>query len=846
MRQNLVFGLTVVMCWALSGCVPPQDLPVEDDTTFLAMDVTKFGGPQSLPVLGNSVTAEANVVVLPEELVQSAPEEITLTLSSPEIDPGLDAGRSNPLSKDGAFHATITFHLAAPGEDACSSPLTVGPYEMSLSNGKVTIEKSAISLPAEAADLVRSGRFEICAQTSADFDGALSVSQLIIEFGRLHPGDTRVEICHVPPGNPNVRHTIIIASSALNAHLAKGSYLGPCLDVVTPLQLTSLCSNDPAAQRRWRVRNPNSSGVDVSWEVYGTSQAGTLVAPPGDSEFLTETVAGANTTVIRWTDHNGIARSTVKASGGAQCVLDSDGDGVTDDQDACPDTPASEPVDAAGCSCSQRDSDQDGINDCDDACPDTPTGAVVGAHGCPLPAPPGDADEDGVTDDVDACPDTPPGEWVDADGCGCSQLDEDADGVNDCDDFCPGTPAGAPVDAWGCVVMIADAGQDVVLAEVGPVMLQGSASWGTPPYTYTWSAPGWSGSSMQNPTVMPAQTTTYTLTVADWSFPPRIATDTVTITITPPQELRYAITNLGSLSSRSSYAAGMNDAGQVVGYYHDDSWRMRAFLFSDGTMIDLGTLGGLQADARDINNRGEVVGQAQTADGHWHAFIWDADAGMRDLGTLGGNTSEAYAINESGQVVGFSDSPDGMHAFVYADGVMTQVPGTPSYAQSGAFDINDSGHMAGILLMNGGVAVAFKYDTQIATLGWPMLTASEAWLINNQGLITGHSWGSGQYRSFLYVDGLVVDLGVLDGFERTYAWGLSESGQVVGSATNTLQGLSHAFIYTGGKLINLNTLLAPGHTWEYLTSANAINSSGQIAGNGRINGQIRAFLLTPN
>ena len=62
---------------------------------------------------------------------------------------------------------------------------------------------------------------------------------------------------------------------------------------------------------------------------------------------------------------------------------------------------------------------------------------------------------------------------------------------------------------------------------------------------------------------------------------------------------------------------------------------------------------------------------------------------------------------------------------------------------------------------------------------------------------------------------------------------------------NSEGNLSHAFVYTGGSLADLNDLLAPGHGWEYLTSADAINDNGQIVGYGRIGGQFRAFLMTP-
>nr|WP_111656736.1 Ig-like domain-containing protein [Isoalcanivorax indicus] len=88
---------------------------------------------------------------------------------------------------------------------------------------------------------------------------------------------------------------------------------------------------------------------------------------------------------------------------------DSDGDGVMDELDQCPDTPAGVQVDEVGC---PIDSDGDGVPDYLDQCPNTPRGVKVDDTGCPL-----DSDGDGVPDYRDACPGTPPGAVVDEQGC---------------------------------------------------------------------------------------------------------------------------------------------------------------------------------------------------------------------------------------------------------------------------------------------------------------------------------------------------------------------------------------------------------------------------------------------
>lgn len=121
--------------------------------------------------------------------------------------------------------------------------------------------------------------------------------------------------------------------------------------------------------------------------------------------------------------------------------VDSDGDGVEDSSDNCPNTPAGARVDAWGC---ELDSDGDGVKDSMDKCPGTPRGVAVDANGCP-----NDSDGDGVSDDMDNCPGTPAGEPVDANGC---ELDDDNDGVINRLDECPGTPEGTPVDKRGCKI----------------------------------------------------------------------------------------------------------------------------------------------------------------------------------------------------------------------------------------------------------------------------------------------------------------------------------------------------------------------------------------------------------
>ena len=99
------------------------------------------------------------------------------------------------------------------------------------------------------------------------------------------------------------------------------------------------------------------------------------------------------------------------------------------------------------------DTDGDGVGDPFDNCPNTPAGDEVDANGCTIVAI-GDSDNDGVLDDVDLCPNTAPGTDVDTDGCALTPIDDaDNDGVADEFDQCPATPANSLVNAVGCPIV---------------------------------------------------------------------------------------------------------------------------------------------------------------------------------------------------------------------------------------------------------------------------------------------------------------------------------------------------------------------------------------------------------
>jgi hypothetical protein len=156
------------------------------------------------------------------------------------------------------------------------------------------------------------------------------------------------------------------------------------------------------------------------------------------------------------------------------CPLDSDGDAVPDGLDKCPDTMKAAVVDANGC---PADADKDGIFDGLDRCPGTPQGAIVDPVDSPTAGCPHDADNDGTFDGLDQCPLTPVGAIVDEKGC---PKDSDGDKVLDGLDQCPDSAKGSKIDKEGCPRVRLDKTEPQLVPNVkfhGMELYPGSDAW---------------------------------------------------------------------------------------------------------------------------------------------------------------------------------------------------------------------------------------------------------------------------------------------------------------------------------------------------------------------------------
>jgi probable HAF family extracellular repeat protein len=228
----------------------------------------------------------------------------------------------------------------------------------------------------------------------------------------------------------------------------------------------------------------------------------------------------------------------------------------------------------------------------------------------------------------------------------------------------------------------------------------------------------------------------------------------------------------------------------------------RMYTPGNSSIADLGTLGGTQSEALQINSNNKVVGISDISgvvDENFqfgHAFLYTGTPGstgqMRDLGTLGGQYSAAISINTSGQITGCADtSGNRQDAMLYtgipgSGGSMSDLGVLPGANESKGESINDQGDVVGSCNYNAGDPHAFIY---IGTPGaGGQMIDLNTWLATNDPIDAQN---------------LTIE----------YATGINDAGWITGSAT--YGGTPFAFLLNASSLIGvpepmMQAILLPG------------------------------------
>jgi probable HAF family extracellular repeat protein len=316
----------------------------------------------------------------------------------------------------------------------------------------------------------------------------------------------------------------------------------------------------------------------------------------------------------------------------------------------------------------------------------------------------------------------------------------------------------------------------------------------------------------------------------------------------------FAIRDLGALGGVSAAAHDINQRGQIAGEADLAEPTTHAFLTDPGYRLrDLGSLGGGFSVAFGVNDVGNVVGISNVhPDEDVHGFVWTAETGIHDMGTLGGGYSVAADINDRRQAVGFSGNADGKERpFLWTQGTgMRDIQTLGGAAAEGdANDINNATEVVGDVFPTGfsdpdghGRAFLWRPGEGARDLGTLGGLDAKAWAINDSGAITG--WAaisSGEPRPFLWTrtEGM-KDLGTFGG-GFSEALNLNEHRTVVGLSYDT-DGLPQAFVWTA----RLGFRQLPRGGLGIGAFAQAVNDRNQIVGTMfRGHGDILAVVWTP-
>lgn len=305
------------------------------------------------------------------------------------------------------------------------------------------------------------------------------------------------------------------------------------------------------------------------------------------------------------------------------------------------------------------------------------------------------------------------------------------------------------------------------------------------------------------------------------------------------------VNDLATLGGNAGAAYGINDRGQIVGgtlnevpdnfstgfpapncggylcidesypaLFFPSATQVHAVLWQNGTMKDLGTLGGPDSFAFQINASGEIAGQsyldsvpnANTGVPTTHPFFIGHDGRMVDVGSLGGTASWVGGLNNRGQMIGAMTLPGdaGWHPFLWSNGVLKDL-GTLGADCGMATSINDVGDVVGIACT-------------------PTL-----------------------FSAVLWRDGVLIDLGTAGADRCAEAYSINSHGQVVGESGDCGGPLpNHGWVWQdSGPVVDLNSLIVPSSPIRF-GHAVFINDRGEISGDGYLsNGDIHAIALIP-
>jgi probable HAF family extracellular repeat protein len=348
----------------------------------------------------------------------------------------------------------------------------------------------------------------------------------------------------------------------------------------------------------------------------------------------------------------------------------------------------------------------------------------------------------------------------------------------------------------------------------------------------------------------------------------------------------YTITDLGTLGGSFSIAYDVTSTGRVSGTAASPDGNHHPVYWQNGVIHDVGSLGGLNAEAAGRSPGGELAILAETPSPdplgeNFCGFgtglvcapaVWNHGM-LRALPTLGGTNAAAFQSNSAGEIVGVAEDgvadascipPQQTHfqAVIWKRGKIYELPPLPGDEVGAALRINDRGQAVGTSgpcsatsyggFVNGPHAVLWDHGKPIdlGTVGDGSIDVAAD--VNNRGTVIGSaSFADGSQHPFLWTrKGGMRDLGLMSSDPTDFintAFEINDSGQIVGGSCDVTMQICRGYIWQNGMMTDINELL-PDDSPLYVLLAMAINDEGQIAGLAvdTGTGEAHAFLATPS
>jgi probable HAF family extracellular repeat protein len=310
------------------------------------------------------------------------------------------------------------------------------------------------------------------------------------------------------------------------------------------------------------------------------------------------------------------------------------------------------------------------------------------------------------------------------------------------------------------------------------------------------------------------------------------------------------MTDLDTLDSLSSAAVAINDRGQVVGG-SVSAWGEEGhpFVWEHGRMRLLGVRGG----AADINNRGQILSTQGTDASETASFLWTGGT-IQDLGNFGFTVNDAVDLNDRGEVVGRSSSlTTSYQGYLWRNGRLRNLAPLPvgHWIDVSPSRINNRGQVAGTRTDLNGTTRAFRWQDGVWTDIGPAGQRSSAVALNQHGDVGGTSRTDAGTRGFVFRNGRLTLLPELPGPAGVQnVVDINNHGQVIGDSTvlppGESSGIHTNVLWQHGRAIALPGLgyQGPEAPGDSSTGVVDINDRGQIVAHSRTPaGDVHAIMM---